>query len=163
MLFHFLESGKLSWTVQLKADFQQEGKMKKRKYFYSLYVSASIILLGSMSLNAQEVRHHDNMVDVDEPKICFSCHYGTIDKQINPCKENNCLLTHETSHPVFNRYPPAGKESKFSPSSKVEAAGIKLKGGGVTCVSCHDLMNQRDYHLVIDNEKGRLCKICHIR
>ncbi len=137
--------------------------MRYGNYCYSLLIAGTTVLLGAMSLHAQEIRHVDTLIEVGDPKICFTCHYGTMANDINPCTEIDCLLTPKTSHPVFKRYPPAGKESKFSPAVKVEAAGIKLTNGEVTCISCHDLMNRHDHHLVIDNRQGRLCQTCHLR
>ena len=128
-----------------------------------LLVCVNIILIGNISLNAQEVLHNDNLVDSNDPKGCLTCHNGTIARNISPCTKVSCLLDPRSSHPVFKKYPPAGKESDYAPSSQVEAAGIKLKNGEVTCISCHNLMNQQEFHLVMENNDSRLCKTCHIR
>lgn len=137
--------------------------MKNGKCVCLLLILVSIILTSNISLNAQEVLHHDNLVDSDDPKICLTCHNGIIAKDISPCTKISCLLDPRSSHPVFKKYPPHGKESEFAPSFQVQAAGIILKNGEVTCISCHNLMNQEGFHLVMENKRSRLCKTCHIR
>ena len=136
--------------------------MVNGKYVCLLVILVNIILIGNISLNAQEVLHHDNLVDSDDPKDCLTCHDGTIASNISPCTKVSCLLDPRSSHPVFKKYPPDGKESAYAPSFQVEATGIKLKNGEVTCISCHNLMNQQKFHLVMENKGSRLCKTCHI-
>ena len=135
--------------------------MENRKYAYSLLVFS--LVLKSISLSALEVNHHDNIVDSDDPEICLTCHNGTIAKNISPCTKVSCLLDPRSSHPVFKKFPPEGKESEFVPFSQVESAGIKLKNGEVSCISCHNILIQEDFHLVMENRRSRLCKTCHIR
>lgn len=137
--------------------------MRNRKYACSLLIFVSLVLKGSASLNALEVNHHDHIVDSDDPKTCLTCHNGTIAKNISPCTKVSCLLDPKSSHPAFKKYPPDGKESEFALSSQVEAAGIILKNGEVTCISCHNILNQEDCHLVMENRRSCLCKTCHIR
>ena len=137
--------------------------MENGRCVYLLLVCVNIILIGNISLNAQEVLHNDNLVDSNDPKICLTCHNGILARNISPCTKISCLLEPNSSHPVFKKYPPDGKESEYAPSFQVQAAGIILKNGEVTCISCHNLMNQEGFHLVMENKRSRLCKTCHIR
>lgn len=137
--------------------------MKNGKYIWLFLIFGIIILLSNISVNTQEVPHHENLVDHNDPNICLTCHDGAIAKNITPCTKSSCLLDPNASHPVFRTYPPDGKESEFAPSSQVEAAGIKLTNGKITCISCHNLIIQEDFHLVMENWRSRLCKTCHKR
>ncbi len=126
------------------------------------------ILMGQflfwvISLYAQEVPHHGYLAYMDRPKLCLSCHDGTIAENISPCTQLSCLLDKKSSHPVFKKYPPIGKESEYAPVFEVKAAGIPLIDGEVTCVSCHNLMNQQSPHLIMEDWRSRLCTTCHIR
>jgi len=116
-----------------------------------------------MPLYALEVPHHDFLVNIDDPKTCLTCHDGIIAPNISVCSKASCLLDSASSHPVFKKYPPAGKEDNFYPTAMVEAAGIRLKNGEVSCISCHNLMNGQPFHLVMENIHSRLCMSCHIR
>lgn len=137
--------------------------MKNRKYIALLSVFVNIFLLSNMLIHAQEVPHHDNLVNHEDPRVCLTCHSGLISQNVIPCTKNSCLLDPNSSHPIFKRYPPVGKESEFAPPAQVEAAGVKLINGEVTCISCHNLINQEEFHLVMENTRSRLCKTCHIR
>jgi hypothetical protein len=125
-------------------------------------VGMGALLLLYITLDAQEVIHHDFLVDADKPYDCLACHDGLIASNIAPCTVN-CLFNQLGSHSVFVTYPPAGKESEFTPAGQLEAIGIKLTNGQITCVSCHNLINQSKYHLVMENYRSRLCQACHIR
>ena len=137
--------------------------MSVKNELFFLFVLVCYFLVANILLYAQEVLHNGNLVDSDDPKICLTCHNGIIAKNISPCTKIRCLLEPNSSHPVFKKYPPSGKESEYAPSFQVEAAGIILKNGEVTCISCHNLMNQEGFHLVMENKRSRLCKTCHIR
>jgi len=38
---------------------------------------------------------------------------------------------------------------------------IRLPGGEVSCRSCHSLYSPHEGHLVIPNDRSRLCLSCH--
>lgn len=118
-------------------------------------------LTADTNLYAQEVPHHDFVVDNNDPGECLSCHDGAVASNIFPCTEN-CLLDRSASHSVFKKYPPAGRETEFAPLAQLEANGIRLTNGEVTCISCHNLTNQRPLHLVMEDQR-QLCVTCHIR
>ncbi|MEW6518189.1 MAG: cytochrome c3 family protein [Thermodesulfobacteriota bacterium] len=125
---------------------------------------AALCWLGTATpLPAQEVPHHDFLVNIDDGKACLTCHDGAIARNITICARASCLFEPHASHPVFRKYPPAGKEDLFFPAARVEAAGIRLTNGEVSCLSCHNLLNKNQFHLVIDNVRSRLCMSCHIR
>ncbi len=128
-----------------------------------LFILIGQFLFLIITLYAQEVPHHGYLVYMDKPKLCLTCHDGTVAENISPCTKSSCLLDQKSSHPVFKKYPPTGKESEYMPLSEVEAAGIVLTNGEVTCISCHNLMRQQRPHLVRDDWGSGLCKICHIR
>jgi hypothetical protein len=137
--------------------------MRNRKNIYSLVICITLILLSIVLINAQEVPHHNNLVDHSDPHICLTCHDGAIAENISPCTKASCLLDSNSSHPVFKQYPPDGKESEFHPSFQIEAAGIKLTNGEITCISCHDLIVQEEFHLALENRSSLLCMVCHKR
>lgn len=139
--------------------------MKKLISFHPvlvLMIGLGALLLLYITPDAQEVIHHDFLVDADDPYGCLSCHDGMVAPNIIPCTVN-CLFNQFGSHTVFVRYPPPGKESYFAPAGQLEAMGIRLTNGEITCVSCHNLINQNKYHLVMENYRSRLCRACHIR
>ena len=122
-----------------------------------------LVLFLMISPYAQEVPHHGFLAHYDKPELCLACHDGTIAKNITPCNKDSCLFDNKSSHPVFKKYPPTGKESEYAPVFEVEAAGVTLTNGEVTCISCHNLINQQRPHLVMEDLRSRLCKTCHIR
>jgi hypothetical protein len=137
-----------------------------RRKFLGL-VGAAIVLIAVVSLwelplSSQEVLHHEHRVNLDEPGECLGCHDGVTAPGVSFCT-SECAVGSTSSHPVYRRYPPLRKRSEFASRSQVEAAGIRLTDGRVSCVSCHDLTNDEKYHLVIDNRHSRLCMTCHIR
>jgi len=64
---------------------------------------------------------------------------------------------------MMKRYPPRGKEAQYAPTTVIQARGIKLENGHVTCNSCHDLRNASLNHLVMENTGSKLCLTCHLR
>ncbi len=137
--------------------------MNAMKLLPFLFILMGQFLFLISSLYAQEVPHYGFLVYMDNPKLCLTCHDGTVAENISPCTKVSCLLDRKSSHPVFKKYPPTGKESEYAPVFEVKAAGITLTNGEVTCISCHNLMNQQRPHLVLEDRRSRLCKICHIR
>ncbi len=136
---------------------------EKRKLMKLVLIGGLFFLICTAPVLAQEVPHHGHMVEMSDPEDCLACHDGAMAGNVIPCPEINCTLNSQHSHSVFREYPPVGKEADFNPAHKVKAAGIRLKDGQVTCISCHDLANQDRYHLVMENGRSRLCRTCHIR
>ena len=138
--------------------------MKNKIELYCLLILLTIILLSTIFIDAHDVPHHDYLVDHTAPQTCLTCHDGALATNITPCTKSSCLLDSNSSHPIFRKYPPDGKESEYAPVFVLVAAGIKISDEGeITCLSCHDLINQEEFHLVMENWRSRLCMICHKR
>lgn len=104
--------------------------------------------------------------------LCLSCHDGVIAPdvytashatqfaaQFGASKLGAGLLS---GHPVGIEYP--ANDSTYRPIAAVESAGaIRLPGGRVQCISCHDPHNtgRHDGMLVRPNGGSRLCLSCH--
>ncbi len=97
---------------------------------------------------------------------CKACHHGLFglgggtypDKvwRIGPDLTND--------HPVSVSYALAEGRfpGQFTPIASVIAAGLKLPGGNVECVTCHDVHNpENGRFLRVVNDKSSLCKTCH--
>ena len=119
----------------------------------TISTAISMVVLGAGALLAKEVPHHDKMVDISEPRICLNCHEGGLDEDKFYCTS--------TAHPVFIDYPPEGKAADFAHPEELQAAGLKLLNGQLICVSCHNLENQQQYHLVVEKLGSKLCMTCH--
>ncbi|MBU0484030.1 MAG: cytochrome C [Proteobacteria bacterium] len=130
-----------------------------KKILISLALALAFGLINSVVF-AQEELHFGQIVDRQEPVACLVCHEGIKASEARFCK-SNCNIT--ASHPAFKKYPPAGKDHEFNPVEKLTAAGIDLRDGEITCVSCHDLGLATQYFLVISRENGQLCKTCHLK
>jgi len=110
---------------------------------------------------AKPVEHHGMTVEADSPpKICLSCHDGSIAHIISYC---TVMCDFSTSHSILKHYPPRGREREYASAAAVNARGIVLVDGQVVCISCHDLRQPGPNHLVMSNEKSRLCLSCHIK
>jgi hypothetical protein len=118
--------------------------------------------MWDLPLFAQEVFHHGHQLKLNAREVCLSCHDGSIATDVVSCAID-CAFGLWSSHPVYRQYPPRRKHSEYAPVSQVEAAGIALTDGQITCVSCHDLTSEKRYHPVMDNDRSRLCLTCHIR
>lgn len=87
-------------------------------------------------------------------------------------KAEYCLKCHETmvvrSHKILIKYPPPNSDSEltYRPLSEVQALGMKFEDGMITCITCHDLGNQTQYHFALETRTGgqaqKLCYVCHL-
>jgi hypothetical protein len=132
---------------------------------FSIRTRALIAITGcmvavSVNVHALSVTHHGLNVDSTDVAACIGCHDGTIGKAVNYCTVG-CNFS--TAHPVFKHYPPVGKRERFNSIASVRARGGRFVKNKVVCISCHNLSNQKKYHLVIDNNEGSLCLVCHIK
>ena len=93
---------------------------------------------------------------------CEACHDGSIAKAVPLCMAESCFLT-PGSHPVNTPYPPIKERNMYMTAAVVKAAGVILVNGQVTCVSCHNLANPEQFHLVIEIDRSKLCLTCHIK
>jgi hypothetical protein len=66
----------------------------------------------------------------------------------------------ETSHSILTDYPPARNRDEYASIEEVEAPGVRILDGKVTCISWHNLQNPSEPRLGTDARD--LCQICHI-
>jgi len=117
-------------------------------------------LVAASPAFAKRVEHHGNTVEANgTADICISCHDGMLAQQVAICTVK-CDFT--TPHSIMKQYPPHGQRDSYASVSEVNAKGLKIVNGMVTCISCHDLKKQARFHLRVD-DRGRLCVICHIK
>lgn len=103
--------------------------------------------------------------------LCLSCHDGLLAPDVFagshaatglPPAEAGGPRRSLRNHPLGVRYPDG--DAKYQPRTFAEAeGGIKLPGGRVQCVSCHDPHNTARHAgmLIRSNERSRLCLSCH--
>jgi hypothetical protein len=119
------------------------------------------LALPAFSVNAEEVRHHDFLVEANGTiEDCLACHDGMIAHNVRVCTTQCSVLG---VHSVMTHYPPPGKITEYAPAAVVKAKGIKLLNNKVACVSCHNLRNPAKNHLITVSGKSGLCGACHIR
>ena len=134
--------------------------MKRRFWNFCEVALAALCLLAPATARAELVSHHSARVEANGPaQDCISCHDGSAAKHISFC---TVRCDFSGSHSILKRYPPAGKAAHYAPAAAVQARGVKLQDGKVTCISCHDLRNPSRDHLVMDNTGSRLCLVCHL-
>lgn len=114
----------------------------------------------SVYVYALNVPHHGLDVNASDDDACMSCHDGSIGNAVVFCTVG-CDFS--TAHVIDKHYPPAGKRNQFRSIASVRARGVELVNDHVVCISCHDIRNQQQYHLVIDNRGSALCLVCHIK
>jgi predicted CXXCH cytochrome family protein len=138
------------------------GMSMPQSHFFFWRVVVLFVLLLPAAADAVLVSHHGNMVESQGTvRDCLSCHDGAISGKIAICT-TDCATN--ASHSVLKSYPPAGRRARdFRPLGDVRQMKIKIVGGMVTCISCHNLSNQEKYHLVMDNKNNQLCLGCHLK
>ena len=105
------------------------------------------ILAFFSTLQAENIDHNGEKVEVDDPEACYPCH--------------DDLKDH--THPVMIPYPPPGKENNYASPTVLTTAGIILLNGQVVCISCHDLGNPALNHPVEYDGASELCLVCHFK
>ncbi len=139
-----------------------------KKNFVISFVGLPVILFAvSVSQpRAELVQHYGSTVDSQgDAATCLSCHDGSIAEGISTCLSATCNFNNLHSHPINKDYPPPITTGKrfYYPVSQIKAAGITLLNGQISCISCHNLANQNPPHLVMNNDKSRLCLTCHVK
>lgn len=135
--------------------------MRVRRLMSLCVVVCFLNASGSAVVHAEPVPHHGMAVEVRGPsEECLGCHDGMIARNVHFCTVN---CSFKTSHSLFRKYPPSGKEDAFRPATDLKAEGIELVDGMVSCISCHNLKNPERFHLVMDNSGSRLCFACHVK
>jgi len=134
--------------------------MKTKTIGRAVLVAAFFLFLGSPA-PGELISHHSFTTEANGPAYdCISCHDGSLAHIVSYC---TVMCNFSTSHSIFKRYPPPGKEREYAPAASLAAAGIKLEKGQVTCISCHDLKNPGENHLVRLRGEKNLCRVCHIK
>jgi len=134
--------------------------MKRLRWTYCIAALGALAVMAAALARAEMVSHHTATVEANgRADECISCHDGKTAKHVSFC---TVKCDYSSSHAVLKKYPPAGKADKFAPAAVLQAKGIQLENGKVTCISCHDLRKTGRNHLVMDNKQSRLCFACHV-
>lgn len=134
----------------------------KKLFFFTTATVFALFILATAPLCEEMVEHHDNAVDNDgTADDCLFCHDGKTAKSAPVCTTPMCDVN---AHKFLIKYPPPGRTKDFAPLETVQAAGIKLENGLITCITCHDLRNPLKYHFAIDGQPyaKKLCYVCHV-
>ncbi len=99
---------------------------------------------------------------------CKACHHGMfgLGGGMYPDKVWRIGPDLSNDHPVSVSYSSAEGRfpGQFNAAQSVIAAGLKLPGGNVECVSCHDVHNPANgTFLRLKNSDSSLCKTCHLK
>ncbi|MFQ5429743.1 MAG: hypothetical protein ACE5E1_05470 [Phycisphaerae bacterium] len=96
---------------------------------------------------------------------CLTCHDGVnaTDSLSRTTRGRGDFGDMRRNHPVGIPYPDQGAKPRNVPfrSSFLLPNRIRLPGGRVSCVSCHDLYAQGPNKLAVPIEGSRLCFACH--
>ncbi len=133
----------------------------KLVFLVMLVVGTAIYFMGRKGI-ADEIDHHGATVKSEAGyQECLGCHDGVSAPSISPCLEKFCML--KTDHVINISYPPTEKTREYTSAAAAEMAGIKFVNGRIDCISCHDLLNPKKFHLRIEDFQSRLCLACHIK
>ena len=102
----------------------------------------------------------------DSAGACLSCHDGVSAPDVayqTPGGRRGGNWDPAMNHPVGVPYPRAGKRGMEMPLRPVSSlpTTVRLPGGAVSCVSCHDLYASKPALLTVPIEGSRLCMTCH--
>jgi hypothetical protein len=125
-------------------------------------LQVAVLVLFVSALHAEQLDHHGMQADSEgTAAYCLTCHDGLAAKKVVVCT-TTCTVS---AHKFLAKYPPPGREKDFATQQAVQAAGIRLENGMVTCISCHDLKNLERFHFAIDSTPfaRKLCYTCHVR
>lgn len=101
-----------------------------------------------------------------ESRQCLSCHDGvTAGEHMNGASASGMSFRGGPgrAHPVgvpYNEQRSRKRSVRLRPKSLLPT-GVRLPGGAVSCVSCHDLFGKRPSLLAVPIEASRLCLTCH--
>jgi predicted CXXCH cytochrome family protein len=101
-----------------------------------------------------------------ESRRCLECHDG-----VNAVEHSGGAFERRggyagdarRSHPVGMPYRRATKRPRAAPlrPEVLLPRAVRLPGGSVSCVSCHDLYSTEPHRLTVPIESSRLCFTCH--
>ena len=116
-------------------------------------LAALLVLLSADGVFAEKINHQGVMADPDSSaRECLSCHDGTVGK-----------CNFQGPHSSLPAYPPRGKEHEYASIATLQASGIRLENGRMTCISCHNLRNSGARNLIKAKHGNELCGMCHIK
>lgn len=119
-----------------------------------------------LTAESDSVIRASGVIDL-ESKRCLACHDGVNakDRSVSIGHRGGSIRFGDPSveHPVGMAYPP---RPTFPPSSSYRPAfalpdSIRLPGGMVSCVSCHDLYGTSTKLLTVTDQGSALCLACH--
>lgn len=132
-----------------------------RRARYLTSAALGLVLLGTPGLYAELILHHGETVEAQGGvEECVVCHDGLIAPRADFCLAN---CSFHSSHAVDRPYPSTRRGAGYASVETLQAAGIRLVGGRVVCISCHDLSRDQPYHLAVANNGSQLCLTCHIK
>ncbi|MCP4250995.1 MAG: hypothetical protein GY778_28490 [bacterium] len=111
-------------------------------------------------------RGHSGMLDA-ESRQCMACHDGvgaSDAKNSTPWNRGpGHLGDRKRNHPVGVDYPSHGNRKSSTPlrPATMLPEEVRLPGGQVSCVSCHDLYARDPARLTVPIERSALCFTCH--
>lgn len=130
---------------------------------------ASTSQYGESFANTVQARMKNGQVmEIDTFSMdCITCHDGVNAKERNIRYKNDSenrvqdILSVVGSHPIGMDYGSYAYSSReFKPLGSLKR-GMELIDGKVGCLSCHNPLNKKKYHLVTDNKGSSLCLMCH--
>ncbi len=98
---------------------------------------------------------------------CFSCHDGAMASEADNTIPSSRMLGYTEysgrNHPVGVRYTRGARPRHLSPlrPSSMLPPEVRLSGGKVSCMSCHDLYAGSPNLLTVPIRGSRLCLTCH--
>lgn len=124
-------------------------------------LAVMLVFLFAEGVFAEKISHHGVTAEADgAARDCLTCHDGTVGHNVVFCKVK---CDFKSPHSILRNYPPRGKEREYASTASIQAEGIKLENGKVTCISCHNLRDGGRNHLVKARRGGGICSICHIK
>ena len=109
---------------------------------------------------------HAGVPDAESRK-CLACHDGVSASDRSSTTPLNrglgSLGDKSRNHPVgveYPEHPTPGAAVRLRPASSLPAR-VRLPGGRVSCVSCHDLYSAGRHRLSVPVEESTLCFTCH--
>lgn len=131
------------------------------RWIWVVLLVALVPALYQSSVLAGTYSHYGQTVTVgDDPLDCLFCHDGGIAKRVINCTTE---CNYRSAHVISTPYPGPERGQEFVPRDEVVARGLRLPGGKVVCVTCHDLGNNTPDHLVVTMDGSALCRACHLK
>lgn len=161
----YSEPGNCAFSKQL------ENQVEKIQFINQLRAAkeASESAYGESRANTVQAKMpNGEFMEIDTFSVdCLSCHDGITAKARDIRYKNDSInrttdiTSVKGSHPIgmdYGSYAYANKSFKPLRSLKM---GMELIDGKVGCLTCHNPLNKKKYHLATSNEQSKLCYTCH--